>query len=170
MANMNFTMDLQMGDLLCWAAVSVSVDKSMPPRRAPAVDQCELAAVVLPAAGCHSNASGQCTCDDEAGLVEGLSGVNRPSTGAIPPQSLAVINNQLLHHRPVCIRIEWADPSQRDGATSHFVVIYKTSATKVWTIEPGHGTTHKFTYQTFHDGTELYESDGTWKNTYMLLP
>ncbi len=169
MANMNFTMDLQKGALLCWAAVSVSVDKSMTPRQAPGVDQCELAAAVLPAPGCHPNASGQCTCDKEAGLVEGLIGVNRPSTGAIPPQSLAVINQQLSHQRPVCIRIEWADPGE-GGATSHFVVIYKTSATKVWTIEPGHGTTHKFTYQAFHDGTELYESDGTWKNTYLLQP
>src|SRR5947207_3596136 len=104
MPTINFAMENQQELLWCWAAVSISVDKSLPPRES-AFEQCNLAEAVLPGAQGCCGAPRPAACKNEATLRDGLTAVDRAPGPVTGPLSFNNIKRELKAPRrmPVCI-------------------------------------------------------------------
>jgi hypothetical protein len=166
MPSIDFTIEEQQEDLWCWAAVSVSVDKSLPPRQST-MDQCDLAANVLRAGGCCGN-SRPAPCNSEATLRAGLIAVGRPPGPVTGPLAFSDVNAQLTAGKPVCIVIEWQDPSQ----PLHFAVISRAftqrSAKTVIVRDPDTPAIRRaMDYEKFKTQFS-YRGSGKWISSYML--
>jgi hypothetical protein len=164
MPGINFNMEEQEETLWCWAAVSVSVDKSLPPRQST-MEQCDLAATVLGAAGCCGN-SRPASCNNEAALRDGLTAVGRPPGGSmIGPLAFNDLNAELTSGRPVCVVIQW-----NEAQILHFAVISKSYTkrhVKMLLVQDPDTGEQPVEYEKFKSEFS-YSGHGKWIGSYRI--
>ncbi len=153
-ASVAFSIQQQLQDQWCWAAVAVSVSRFYDPNRSP-WSQCSLAQEVLQISGCcPKNAA----CNKPAALDAALSStqnLNAPVSGTIPVDQIV---QELQAGRPVAAGVDF------DG-TDHFVVISaaSTSPATLQICDPEHGTIAPCGYDDF---CNKYLGSWSWVSTY----
>jgi hypothetical protein len=158
---MPFPMQRQSQTLWCWAAVTASIDSFFSPRAART--QCDIASLVLAAAGCCRNPA---PCNRAARLEDALGRIRRLNRAVGAPVGFSTIESEIRAVRPVCARVLWS------GGSAHFVVISGASVsnrgTQLLRVEdPWYAPSNPIRYDDFR---ARYLGSGRWVATYFLTP
>jgi len=159
-----FTMQEQILDQWCWAAVAVSVANYIKPNSAP--NQCDFAAQALGvAAGCCGNPA-PAVCDQPYSLNQALNDLNRQAASPIlGPLKFSQIRQAIDGGWPIPVRIVWED----NPGNAHFVVItgYYMSPRGVPLLQVDDPFYDRsiVEYETF---VSSYKGSGSWERSYVL--
>jgi hypothetical protein len=174
-ASIKFPMEIQQGTLLCWAAVSVSVDKFFAPPHS-GLEQGSLAEAVfkLSPGTCvlHSTHGMPPACDREADLAEGLNTVGRPVFTPVKPGPTVFgdVVKSLGAGRPTVIGITFLDKD-----SGHAVVIDGCRVNKgvqlVSIRDPRDGNDHEVRLADFVSaaGVLINTRVGQWTDVYHFM-
>jgi hypothetical protein len=161
-ASLNFQIETQQGDLLCWAAVAASVSRFYNPLSQ--WTQCKVASSVLNSTACCQSLT---PCNQDSFLETALQATTNLSS---PPDfqiGFDQIKDQIDRNRPIGIRIAFSIHA------GHFVVLcgYDDSTPgeeEVLLSDPaGSQTTVRFSDFLLPGG---YPGSGMWTNSYLTQP
>lgn len=160
-----FSMQTQVKEQWCWAAVSVSVAKFYDAQSQ--VTQCELVSEEFQPNNCCAN-PGSDACNQPWYLEFGLSRVKKLASKLESTIAFADVRSELEGERPIGCWIRWPD------GTGHFVVLngYATDfgssppAELVSVQDPKYGPSD-YDYLKF---AVSYRKTGTWMFTYFTQP
>ena len=160
MPTVPFTMQMQQGGNLCWAAVGVSVGLW----RNPALNkkQCDVAQGVLPLAAGVNCCAHLSQCDQDGPLGAALQfchvNINVPQFRAL---TVLQIQNQINAGKVICVGIQWR------GGGLHYVVIagYENDAANTLHIRDPYFNSSDVPYNVF---VSNYKHLGSWEETITL--
>jgi hypothetical protein len=164
----HFEMNVQCHSNWCWAAVGEAVARFYNPNT-----DCTQRAIAKLQLGPKFGYDAACGSDDglPSNIPETLQSVlnqfDCDGGGDIPgrPAPLEKVQQQIENHRPVCVRVRWAD------GTGHFVVItgFVPGTERLYVEDPLGPNPHEVSYSVLSKGYKTLH-DGEWVDTYYTKP